>query len=105
MLVDFFLPDHDELAKEYGITPRKMKGLVGILVSPFLNDGVFWMITNTVGILIFGWLLLRRYISSFSHRSTFLIHSNGTTCFYINIIIHNDKHPSIMLYDTPLRSR
>eukprot|EP00026_Physarum_polycephalum_P016052 Phypoly_transcript_16883.p1 GENE.Phypoly_transcript_16883~~Phypoly_transcript_16883.p1 ORF type:complete len:122 (+),score=7.25 Phypoly_transcript_16883:68-433(+) len=64
VLIDVFLPSHEELTN-HAIIPRKSKGLVGILIAPFLNPGVYWMITNTVGILIFGWLLLRRGIFDF----------------------------------------
>jgi hypothetical protein len=60
VVVDIVLPAKEELT-QHAIIPRKMKGLVGVLVAPFLNPDVYWMVTNTVGILIFGWLLLRRY--------------------------------------------
>lgn len=64
VIVDIVLPKKEALTS-HGIIPRKGKGLVGIFAAPFVNSGVFMMITNTVGILIFGWLLLRRYIFYF----------------------------------------
>lgn len=61
VLVDIFLPSHDALSS-HGIHPRKVKGLIGIFLAPIMNVDAYWMITNTVGILIFGWLLLRRFV-------------------------------------------
>jgi len=41
----------------YGIHPRSLFGLTGILFSPFLHGSFFHLIANSTGILVFGWAL------------------------------------------------
>ena len=38
----------------YGIQPRTVHGLIGIGASPFLHANLQHLITNTVGLIIFG---------------------------------------------------
>jgi len=51
-LAGFILP-----LKEYGIHPRSIAGLWGIVFSPFLHGNFFHLISNSCGLLVFGWAL------------------------------------------------
>lgn len=42
----------------FGIHPRETLGLIGILASPFLHGGFGHLSSNTVGLLVFGTLVL-----------------------------------------------
>ncbi len=44
----------------YGIFPRTQSGLPGILLAPFLHGGVGHLIANTIGIILFGGLVILR---------------------------------------------
>lgn len=48
---------------QYGIVPRTVSGLVGIVFAPFLHGGFAHLATNTVGLVLlwpFLWMMLRR---------------------------------------------
>jgi membrane associated rhomboid family serine protease len=49
----------------FGIRPRTVRGLVGILCAPFLHGGIFHLIGNTTGILVFGGLVILRRETNF----------------------------------------
>ena len=42
------------IIQSYGIQPRTIHGLVGIGASPFLHANIQHLITNTIGLVIFG---------------------------------------------------
>lgn len=44
----------------YGIVPRTVSGLWGILAAPFLHGSFTHLLSNTVPFLILGWLILIR---------------------------------------------
>jgi membrane associated rhomboid family serine protease len=44
----------------YGIVPRTVRGLIGIPLAPLLHGGVFHLISNTVGMLLLGGLVVLR---------------------------------------------
>lgn len=41
----------------FAIYPRQPSGLIGILAAPFLHWGFFHVISNTIPLLILGWLV------------------------------------------------
>lgn len=45
---------------QYGIVPRTRDGLIGILFAPFLHANLNHLISNTVPLLLFGWLVMLR---------------------------------------------
>jgi membrane associated rhomboid family serine protease len=47
--LSFFLP-----LQQFGIIPRTTIGLIGIPLSPFLHANIYHILTNSVGLLIFG---------------------------------------------------
>ncbi|HEY9874804.1 MAG TPA: rhomboid family intramembrane serine protease [Candidatus Obscuribacterales bacterium] len=49
----------------YGILPRHLIGLRGILFAPFLHGGFGHLIANTVPFLTLGWLIMLRETSDF----------------------------------------
>ncbi|MEB3161817.1 MAG: rhomboid family intramembrane serine protease [Prochlorothrix sp.] len=50
---------------EFGIRPRSLSGLAGILLSPFLHGGFRHLIANTVPFVTLGWLVMLRRIQDF----------------------------------------
>lgn len=44
----------------YGIVPRTVDGLWGILFAPFIHANVTHLVANTVPLLLLGWLVLLR---------------------------------------------
>lgn len=45
----------------FGVLPRKIKGLLGILISPFVHGDLDHLLSNSAPILILGWLLVYFY--------------------------------------------
>lgn len=45
----------------FGVLPRVAKGLVGILVSPFVHDDLEHLFNNSAPIMVLGWLLVYFY--------------------------------------------
>ncbi len=51
--------------KSYGIIPRQIIGLRGVLFSPFLHGGFGHLIGNTIPFIIFGWLIMLKRTEDF----------------------------------------
>ncbi len=49
----------------YGIIPRHLIGLRGILFAPFLHGGLGHLIANTIPLLILGWFVMLQETSDF----------------------------------------
>lgn len=43
-----------------GVRPRSAAGLIGILLHPLLHQGLGHLIGNTIGLLVFGWMVMLR---------------------------------------------
>jgi membrane associated rhomboid family serine protease len=50
---------------QFGIRPRSLVGLRGILFAPFLHGNLLHLIANTVPFVILGWLVMLRRTSDF----------------------------------------
>lgn len=48
-ILSIFLPLND-----FGLIPRDLGGLIGLVTAPFLHGGFFHIFFNTIGFLIFG---------------------------------------------------
>ena len=46
----------------FGIRPRSVNALAGILYAPFLHGGFRHLISNTVPFMVLGWLVMLAYI-------------------------------------------
>jgi membrane associated rhomboid family serine protease len=53
---DVLLPE--DLDTDYGILPRNVDGLDGILLAPLLHGGWPHLIANTLPIVVLGWLVM-----------------------------------------------
>ncbi|NES21688.1 MAG: rhomboid family intramembrane serine protease [Symploca sp. SIO3E6] len=49
----------------YGIIPREIMGLRGILFAPFLHNGFAHLISNTIPFLVLGWFVMLQKTSEF----------------------------------------
>jgi membrane associated rhomboid family serine protease len=49
----------------FGIRPRNLDGLIGILFAPFLHGSFAHAAANTVPFLVLGWLIMLRSLSDF----------------------------------------
>jgi len=61
----------------WGIHPRTVRGLAGIVLSPFLHDGIGHVLVNTVPFLILGWLVILYGNRAFLKTSLFIILVGG----------------------------
>lgn len=50
----------NEALDAYGVQPRTVAGLKGILFMPFLHRGFGHLLANTIPIIILGWLVMMR---------------------------------------------
>jgi membrane associated rhomboid family serine protease len=50
---------------QYGIVPRNLIGLRGILFAPFLHGNLAHLIGNTIPFVVLGWFVMLREISDF----------------------------------------
>ncbi|MGB3715045.1 MAG: rhomboid family intramembrane serine protease [Candidatus Promineifilaceae bacterium] len=62
-LIDLIIFDHSLDA--YGIQPRTLAGLRGILFMPFLHADFGHVLANTVPFIILGWLVMMRSTTDF----------------------------------------
>jgi membrane associated rhomboid family serine protease len=62
-LIDLIIFDHSLDA--YGIQPRSLVGLRGILFMPFLHADFGHVLANTVPFIILGWLVMMRSTTDF----------------------------------------
>lgn len=46
---------------KYGLFPRKLEGLIGIITIPFLHGSLSHIINNSIPMLVLGWALYRFY--------------------------------------------
>lgn len=74
----------------YGISPRSIVGLRGILFAPFLHGSLSHLIANTIPFLILGWLIMLRSVSDFFLVTaiTILIGGLGVWLFAAPYTIH-----------------
>ncbi len=49
----------------FGIRPRTLTGLVGVLTAPFLHSGLGHLLANTLALWPLGFLAMGRYIADF----------------------------------------
>ncbi|MFW6296024.1 MAG: rhomboid family intramembrane serine protease, partial [Halothece sp.] len=49
----------------YGIRPRSLIGLRGVLFAPFLHGGIGHLIANTVPFIMLGWFVMLQETSDF----------------------------------------
>lgn len=64
-------------AAQLAITPRTAKGLVGILVAPFLHANFAHLAANLPPFLVLGWLVLRRGESAFVETALIIAAAQG----------------------------
>jgi membrane associated rhomboid family serine protease len=50
---------------QWGIRPRSVEGLRGIVFAPFLHGDLAHVAANTMPFLVLGWLVLRRGVVEF----------------------------------------
>ncbi len=62
---------------EFGIIPRNLIGLRGILFSPFLHGGLPHLIANTVPFVILGWFVMLRGVNEFAEVTLFVMLVGG----------------------------
>lgn len=49
----------------FGIRPRNVDALSGILAAPFLHGGLAHLLANTIPLAVLGWLVLLRALKTF----------------------------------------
>jgi membrane associated rhomboid family serine protease len=61
----------------FGIRPRTLPGLVGVLLHPFLHGGIGHVLLNTLPFVILGWLVILNGTRTFVRVSIFVILVSG----------------------------
>lgn len=61
-LIDLFMGGRLDV---YGVIPRNLIGLRGILFMPFLHGSLGHLIANTIPFIVLGWLIMLRETSDF----------------------------------------
>jgi membrane associated rhomboid family serine protease len=61
----------------WGIHPRRLDGLPGILVSPFLHGGISHLLLNTMPLFVLGLLVVLRGVRMFLTVSFFVVLVGG----------------------------
>lgn len=62
---------------QFGIVPRSIPGLRGILFAPFLHAGFAHLLSNTLPFLILGWLIILRRPQDFAVVSLIVLLVSG----------------------------
>lgn len=61
----------------FGIHPRSLFGLVGVVCAPFLHGSFGHLMANTVPLFVLGWLILLRGVDYFWQVSVFCALASG----------------------------
>jgi membrane associated rhomboid family serine protease len=61
----------------FGIHPRTIAGLPGIVLAPFLHTGIGHTLLNTVPLVILGWLVILRGTRVFVEATLLIIVASG----------------------------
>jgi len=79
-IVDLIL---GEPLNAFGVQPRTIPGLAGILFHPLLHGGLGHLLGNTIGLFVFGWMVMLREEKHFYVviGLTWLIGGAGTWLF------------------------
>jgi membrane associated rhomboid family serine protease len=80
-LADVIFFDHS--LDLYGIHPRSITGLRGILFMPFLHADFGHLLVNTVPIIILGWLVMMRGTTAFFIISGVVILVSGLGVWFV----------------------
>ena len=80
----------DEALDAYGVKPRTITGLRGILFMPFLHRGFGHLLANTIPIIVLGWLvMIRRTADIFAVAAvTMLVGGLGIWLFGASNSVH-----------------
>lgn len=73
----------DNSLNVYGIVPREIGGLTGVLFAPFLHGGVGHIAANSFPFVVLGGLTILRGISFFFKISLFIIIASGLAVWVI----------------------
>ncbi|HEY2297993.1 MAG TPA: rhomboid family intramembrane serine protease [Jatrophihabitans sp.] len=57
-VIQFFNADHDYSWNRFGLKPRQVDGLWGVVTQPFLHQSWGHLLSNTLPLLAIGWTLL-----------------------------------------------
>jgi len=63
MIDTFVIPNY--YLNQFGIIPRNVIGLRGILLAPFLHGNLNHLVGNTIPFLVLGWLVMLQQIRDF----------------------------------------
>ncbi len=72
--INWFL---DHRLSVYGIEPRSLSGLIGIVASPFLHGSILHLVSNTFPLAILGGLVLVRGTREFVETFIFIAIAGG----------------------------
>lgn len=61
----------------WGVLPRQVDGLPGILLAPWLHAGWWHLLNNLPGLMLLGWLALLGSLRQFLAASAFIIVGSG----------------------------
>ena len=67
----------------FGIYPRKLYGLYGIIFAPFLHGGLTHLLLNTIPLTIMGGIIIVRSIKEFLSISLFIILFSGIIIWFV----------------------
>jgi membrane associated rhomboid family serine protease len=62
---------------QFGIMPRRLIGLRGILFAPFLHGNFYHIASNTASFLVLGWMVMLRNTNDFYFVSVFTAIASG----------------------------
>ncbi|MGP1384196.1 MAG: rhomboid family intramembrane serine protease [Thainema sp.] len=68
---------------QFGIWPRHLIGLRGVLFAPFLHHGIGHLLANTVPLFTLGWLIMLRETSDFFVVSVITLIVSGVGTWFL----------------------
>lgn len=67
----------------YGLRPRDVEGLEGIITAPFLHESYGHLLANSVPFVLIGWVVLLAGVRSFALSSAIIIVAGGLLTWLI----------------------
>jgi membrane associated rhomboid family serine protease len=75
--------EHDYSFNRFGLKPREVDGLWGVLTQPFLHEGYRQMLSATVPLLAIGWALLLSGIRVWTFVTAFVVVVGGLAAWLV----------------------
>jgi membrane associated rhomboid family serine protease len=81
--IEIFNVVNDYSFNRFGLKPRQVDGLIGIVSMPFLHNGVGHLLANTIPFVMIGWLVLIGGVADFLRATAIIVLGGGLATWLV----------------------